>query len=58
MDKKKIYVKPVVIVLRMKTTGMMLAGSDEVQAKDDQFTEEAESKQNTFVDWEEHDSWE
>lgn len=55
MDKKKLYMKPVVIVLRIETNGML---ADSIPAKDDQFTEEAESKNNTFGEWEEFDNWE
>lgn len=55
MDKKKLYMKPVVIVLRIETNGML---ADSIPAQDDCFTDEANSKQNTFGDWEEFDDWE
>lgn len=55
MDKKKLYMKPVVKVLRIETNGML---ADSIPVQDDQFTDEANSKLNTFGDWEEFDDWE
>lgn len=55
MNKKKLYMPPLVRVLRLETNSML---ADSIPAKDDQFTEEAESKNNTFGEWEEYDNWE
>lgn len=55
MDKKKLYMKPVVKVLRIETNGML---ADSIQPDSKHETDEANSKLNTFGDWEEYDDWE
>ncbi len=55
MDKKKLYMKPLVKVLRIEINSIL---ADSIPADDDHFTDEAESKNNTFDDWEEYNHWE
>lgn len=52
MDKRINYIRPMLKVLRMETNGML---ADSIQADSWSETEEANSKQNSFDDWEECD---